>query len=59
MTVSILSKEGLTEMMAPDSQMLVTLKNLGLTKNLSLITLFTLAHLNQSKYIGVSKTDSF
>ena len=59
MTFSILSKEGFTDLMSPDSALYTTLKNLGLTKNLSLISLFTLAHLNQSKYIGISKIDSF
>lgn len=44
--------------MGPETQLHSVLKNLGLTKNLSLIAIFAIAHLNQSKYIGLSKIDS-
>jgi hypothetical protein len=58
MALNIAGKEGLTGIMNNDSKVYLTLKTLGLTKNLSLIAIFTLSHFNQSKYIGISKADS-
>jgi hypothetical protein len=55
----ILTKEGLITTLAPGSSLFVTLRNYGLVQSLSQITIFSLVHLNQSKYIGLSKVDSF
>ena len=57
--LSILTKEGWIETLAPSSGAYMMLKNLGLAKNLSLISIFSMAHINQSKYTGLSKLDSF
>ena len=59
MFLNVLYKFGLNDYLAPGSSAHVTLKHLGLTKNISLIALFALSHVNQSKYIGISKVDSF
>ena len=58
MALNIAGKEGLTDIMSNNSKVHLMLKTLGLTKNLSLIAIFTLSHMNQSKYIGISKADS-
>lgn len=56
--MSIATKEGFISTLTPGGSLFLTLRNLGLTKNLSLITIFSLVHVNQSKYIGLSKVDS-
>lgn len=55
----IATREGFITALAPGGSFFLTLRNFGLTKNLSLITIFSLVHINQSKYIGLSKMDSF
>lgn len=59
MLLNILYKFGISDYMAPGSSMYLFLKHMGLTKNISLVSIFALSHINQSKYIGVSKVDSF
>ena len=59
MLLNILHKFGLCDYLAPGSSAYLTLKKMGLTKNISLISIFALSHVNQSKYIGISKVDSF
>lgn len=54
-----MTKEGIVDTLAPSSSAFSTLRNFGLTKNLNLISIFAIAHINQSKYIGISKLDSF
>lgn len=57
--MKLLTKEGYVETLAPDTPWHDTLRSLGLTNNLSVITIFAMSYVNQSKYIGVSKADSF
>jgi hypothetical protein len=59
MLLNVLYKFGFCDYLAPGSSAYMTLKHLGLTKNISLISLFALSHVNQSQYIGISKVDSF
>lgn len=59
MLLNVLYKFGICDYLAPDSAAYMTLKHMGLTKNVSLISMFALSHINQSKYIGISKVDSF
>ena len=56
--LNILTKEGFTDILAADSSYYGTLKVYGLNKNVSLIAVFLMTHLNQSQYIGISKIDS-
>jgi len=57
--MKLLTKEGYIETLAPGTPWHETLRNCGLTNNLSVITIFAMCYLNKSKYIGVSKSDSF
>ena len=45
--------------MQPESSTYLWLKNYGLTKNMTLIVLLSIVHLNKSKYIGNSTLDSY
>jgi len=56
--MKLLTKEGFIETLAPDTPWHDVLRSLGLTNNLSVITIFAMCYVNQSKYIGVSKADS-
>jgi len=55
----IATKEGFITTLAPGGSLFLTLRNFGLGQNVNQITIFSLVHLNQSKYIGLSKVDSF
>ena len=57
--LNVLYKFGLCNYLAPGTSSYIFLKKMGLTKNISLISMFALSHVNQSKYIGISKVDSF
>ena len=57
--LNILTKEGYTNILDQNSAQYWVLKQFGLNKNLSLIAIFAMTHLNQSKYIGISSADSF
>jgi len=57
--MNILTKEGFSNFLAQDGLYYHFLKKLGLTKNISLISIFLISHINQSKFIGISKSDSF
>lgn len=57
--LKLLTKEGYIETLAPDTPWHDFLTNLGLNNNLSVITIFAMCYVNQSKYIGVSKADSW
>ena len=59
LVMSILTKEGFIDTLSPYQPFHSTLKNYGLTKNVNIITLFMMAHLNKSRYIGISTLDSF
>jgi hypothetical protein len=56
--LNILTKEGFIMTLHPDSGLYSLLKGFGLTKTMSLIALFSIVHLNQSKYIGICKMDA-
>jgi hypothetical protein len=58
MLLNVLYKFGLCDYLAPGSPAYQTLRHMGLAKNISLISIFALSHVNQSKYIGVSTVDS-
>lgn len=45
--------------MSPDTAFYQQLSKMGLTKNISLISIFTMSYVNQSKYVGISGTDGF
>jgi len=57
--LNILTQEGYTDYLSPDTGAYQFLSDRGLAKNVSLIALFTLAHVNQTKYIGISQADHF
>lgn len=57
--LNVLYKFGICDYLAPGTSTYIFLKQMGLTKNISLISMFALSHVNQSKYIGISKVDSF
>lgn len=59
MIINIAGKEDKFELLNSDSPIHLTIKHLGLSKNLSLISIFTVSHINHSKYIGTSSVDSF
>jgi hypothetical protein len=59
MLLNVLHKFGVCDYLAPGTSTYLTLKKMGLTKNISLISMFALSHVNQSKYIGISKVDNF
>ena len=56
--MTILTKEGLVDTLHADSGLYHMLRGYGLTKHLTLIALFAVVHLNQSKYIGTCKVDA-
>jgi len=56
-TLNILTKEGYISTLAPDAPLYLSIRRFGLTKNISLIAFFCISHLNQSRYVGISKWD--
>lgn len=58
LTLNFLTKEGAISTLSPDSAFYLTLKRYGLTKTISLIAFFAVSHLNQSRYVGLSKLDA-
>lgn len=57
-TLNFLTKEGAINTLAPETPLHATLQRFGLTKSVSVVAFFCLSHLNQSKYVGLSKWDS-
>jgi hypothetical protein len=55
---NIMTKEGYVDLMHPDYDLYSYLKVHGLSKNINLIALFTIAHMNMSKFTGTSFLDS-
>jgi len=56
--LKMLTKEGYSDVLAPEADWHYTLTQLGFMSNLNLIAIFAICHLNQSKYIGISRADS-
>ena len=54
-----MGKDGYIDIMASDSSLYNQIKKLGLTKSLSIVSMFSIFHLNQSKYIGISNLDNW
>lgn len=57
--MNILTKEGYVDILNPESNLHSLLKTYGLTKSMSLIALFSVVYLNQSKYLGICKMDAY
>ena len=58
LTLNSLTKEGAISTLSPDSSLYLTLKHYGLTKTISLLSFFAISHLNQSRFVGLSKLDT-
>lgn len=57
--MNILTKEGFVDVLNPESNLYTLLKSFGLTKSMSLIVLFSVVYINQSKYVGICKMDAY
>ena len=54
-----MGKDGYIDIMSSDTSLYEQIRKLGLTKSLSIVAIFSIFHLNQSKYIGISNLDSW
>lgn len=52
-----LTKLGLIDVLAPESEIYEVLRKMGMTHSVSLVSLFVISHLNQSRYTGVNSLD--
>lgn len=57
-TLNFLTKEGAISTLSPETALYATIQRYGLTKSISLVAFFCLSHINQSRYVGLSKWDS-
>ena len=54
-----MGKDGYIDLMSTDSTLYDQIKKLGMTKSISIVAMFSIFHLNQSRYIGISNVDNW